>query len=64
MKPTQLSNQCLTKRYDGKGVFNCRRHIADAKFNSIVNWVKANIPPDLLAILDKTRIYQCLYVVL
>ena len=57
----QFGDQGLTECRQRQRIFNGCRHIEDAKLKRIIEGVRAQIPPDLLPIINAPRLNQILH---
>src|SRR5438874_894518 len=62
--PRLLIDSHLADRNKGDHVFKGGRHIANTKLNRIEECVRADIPPDFLAIINASRPDQALHIVI
>src|SRR6185503_13884791 len=52
----ELRDDRLKQRGDGNRIVNARGDVADSKFKGGEKWMRANIPPNLFAVIDTLRL--------
>src|SRR6266516_2281114 len=62
MQPCQFGNERLAQCSNGKSIINSGRHITNTKLNSLKKWMRANVPPDLLAVIYASRLHKALHI--
>src|SRR6266568_4174817 len=62
MQPCQLRYQRLAQRRQRQRILHRCWHIEDAELNRVEEWMRANIPPDLLPIINHACRNQRLHI--